>query len=230
MFLGTFFSGGVCLSSIGLSGVPGLGWPFLSNFREVFNYNLLKCFLIPFLFVFFFWDLYNLNTGAHNVLLEVSEIVPISFHTFTLFSASFISTILSSNLLIHSSSLVILLLVPYSEFLVSVIRLFIVNYLFSISSQYLFVSCILLICDFILFIYASILFLRFWITFTIIILYFLSGRLLICLVLFLIVLALFFVWSGEFLACSFIWCMFLCLFILFNLFNVFLIFLHAARL
>jgi len=171
-FLALFLGGGIRLSSIGLSGVPGLGWLFLSNFREVFNYNLLKCFLIPFLFVFFFWDLYNLNTGAHNVLLEVSEIVPISFHTSTLFSASFISTILSSNLLIHSSSLVILLLIPYSEFLVSVIRLFIVNYLFSISSQYLFVSCILLICDFILFIYASILFLRFWITFTIIILYF----------------------------------------------------------
>ena len=33
-----------------------LGDYFLPHFREVFNYYLLKYFLMVFLFVFFFWD------------------------------------------------------------------------------------------------------------------------------------------------------------------------------
>ena len=32
---------------------------FLSHIREIFNYNLFKHFLSPFLFLFFFWDPYN---------------------------------------------------------------------------------------------------------------------------------------------------------------------------
>ena len=35
---------------------PDLGDNFLSYVREVFHYNLLKYFLRPFLFLFFFWD------------------------------------------------------------------------------------------------------------------------------------------------------------------------------
>ena len=31
--------------------------------RKIFNYNLFKNFLIPFLFLFFFWNPYNLNVG-----------------------------------------------------------------------------------------------------------------------------------------------------------------------
>ena len=31
-------------------------WLFIFPVREVFNYNLLKCLLISFLFFFFFWD------------------------------------------------------------------------------------------------------------------------------------------------------------------------------
>ena len=55
---------------------------FLSHIREVFNYNLLKYFLSPFLFLFFFWDHYNSNVAAFNVVPEVSESVLNSFHTF----------------------------------------------------------------------------------------------------------------------------------------------------
>ena len=70
-----------------------------------------------FLFVFFFWDSYDSNVVAFNIVLEVSEIVLISFNSFFFFlSVSFISTILSSTSLILSSASVILLLVPSSVF------------------------------------------------------------------------------------------------------------------
>ena len=67
-----------------------LGDYFLPHFREVFNYYLLKYFLMVFLFVFFFWDSYDLNVGAFNFVLEVSEIVPISLFLFYFFHLCFI--------------------------------------------------------------------------------------------------------------------------------------------
>ena len=94
-----------------------LGDYFLPHFREVFNYYLLKYFLMVCLFVFFFWDSYDSNVGAFNIVPEVSEVVFISFNYFFL-SDSFISTILSSMSLILSSASVILLLVPSSMFLI----------------------------------------------------------------------------------------------------------------
>ena len=99
---------------------------FLPNFREVFNYYLLKYCLMVFLFVFFFWDPYDSNVVAFNIVLEVSEIVCISFNLFFSFflSDSFISTILSSNSLIVSSASVILLFVPSRVFLISFIAVF----------------------------------------------------------------------------------------------------------
>ena len=54
----------------------------LSHVREVFNYYLFKYFLSPFLFLFFFWEPYNSNGGAFNVVPEVSEIVLNSFQSF----------------------------------------------------------------------------------------------------------------------------------------------------
>ena len=96
-----------------------LGDYFLPHFREVFNYYLLKYFLMVFLFVFFFWDSYDSNVGAFNIVPEVSEVVLISFNSFFL-SASFISTILSSTSLILFSFSVILLLVPSRVFLITI--------------------------------------------------------------------------------------------------------------
>ena len=111
------------LSCLGLSGFLGLD--FLPHFREVFNYYLLKYFLMVFLFVFFFWDSYDSNVGAFNIVLEVSEIVLILLIRFSFFlSDSFISTILSSTSLILSSASVILLLVPSRVFFISFIALF----------------------------------------------------------------------------------------------------------
>ena len=54
-------------------------FPFV---REVFNYNLLKYFLMLFLSLFF-WDLYKSNIGALNVVPEVPETVFISFQSFS---------------------------------------------------------------------------------------------------------------------------------------------------
>ena len=54
---------------------------FCFHVGEIFNYNLFKKFLISFLFLFF-QDPYNWNAGAFDVVLEVSEIVLSSFHSF----------------------------------------------------------------------------------------------------------------------------------------------------
>ena len=91
--LGCFALG---LSCLGLSGFLGIGGYFLLHIKKVFDYHLLKYFLMPFAFVFF-WDTYDSNIGAFNIVSEVSQIVLIYFNSFFL-SASFISTILSPHL------------------------------------------------------------------------------------------------------------------------------------
>ena len=45
---------------------------FLSHVREIFAYNLFKYFLGPFLSLSSFWDVYNVNVGAHNVVAVIS--------------------------------------------------------------------------------------------------------------------------------------------------------------
>ena len=55
---------------------------FLYHVGEILNYNLFKSFLIPFLFLFFFWDPYNSSVGVFDMVLEVSETVLSSFHSF----------------------------------------------------------------------------------------------------------------------------------------------------
>ena len=163
-----------------------------------------------FLFVFFFWDSYNSNVGAFHIVLEVSEIVLISFNSFFFFPFCFIyfyhsifyltnpifclcySTICSFQSvfdLIYCIVHYILTLFISSRSLLNL------SYIFSILVSRLF------ICD-------SILFSRFWIIFTIIILNSLSGRFPI---------SSSFVWFGGHLSCSFTCWVFLCLFILFIL-------------
>ena len=41
---------------------------FLPHFGEVFSYYLLEYFLVAFLFVFFFWDSYDLNVCAFDIV------------------------------------------------------------------------------------------------------------------------------------------------------------------
>ena len=59
--LGIFLLGFILYGTLGFLDLDGF---FLPHFREVFDYNLLEYFLMPFLFVFFFWDTYDLNVGA----------------------------------------------------------------------------------------------------------------------------------------------------------------------
>ena len=101
-------------------GFLDLGDYFLPRFREVFNYYLLKYFLMVFLFVFFFWDSYDLNAEAFNIVSEVSEIVFISLNSFFFFPLWFIyfchSIFYLTNL---SSTSVILLFVASRVFFLS---------------------------------------------------------------------------------------------------------------
>ena len=69
-------------------GFLDLGGYFLPHFKEVFNYYLLKYFVMAFPFVFFFREPYNANVGAFDIVSEVSEIGLISFFFF--FFASFL--------------------------------------------------------------------------------------------------------------------------------------------
>ena len=71
-------------------GFLDLGDYFLPHFREVFNYYLLKYFSMVFLFVFFFWDSYDLTLGAFDTVPEVSEVILISFIYLFFLSTSFI--------------------------------------------------------------------------------------------------------------------------------------------
>ena len=54
---------------------------FLFHLGEIFNYNLFKKFLIPFLFLFF-WNSYKWNVGAFDIVPEVSETVFSSLNSF----------------------------------------------------------------------------------------------------------------------------------------------------
>jgi len=118
------------------------------------------------------------------------------FILFTLFcSSEVISTILSSSSLIHSSASDILLLIPSRVFLLSVIVLFVSVYLYFNSSRSLLIDSYIF----------SILFSRFLIIFTIIILNSFSGNLPI---------SSSFIWTSVLLVCSFTCVVFLCLFII----------------
>ena len=110
-------------------GFLDLGDYFLPHFREVFNYYVLKYFLMAFLFVFFFWDSYDSHVGAFNIVLVVSEAFLISFNSFFHFS-SLLHLFPPFYLLPHlSSASIILLLVPSRVFLISFIALFIIYWL-----------------------------------------------------------------------------------------------------
>ena len=63
---------------MGFSVLPGLEC-FISHVRENFGYNIFKHFLRP--FVFLWWDPYNVNVGAFNVVPEVFGSVLISSHS-----------------------------------------------------------------------------------------------------------------------------------------------------
>ena len=133
MFLGMFLLGFILYGTLCLLDLIDY---FLFSTREIFNYNLFKNFLMPFLFLFF-WDLYNSDVGAFDIVLEVSESILSSFYSFSfiLFFRSFFSTILSSSSLIHSSASDILQLISSRLYFISLIVLFVSVCLFFYSSS-----------------------------------------------------------------------------------------------
>ena len=154
-------------------GFLDLGDYFLPHFREVFNYYLIKYFLMVFLFVFF-WDSYDSNVGAFNIVPEVSEMVLISLNSF-FFPLWFIY--FYHSIFYLTNPIFCLCYSIYCLQSVFDIALFIIYWLFFISSRSLLnLSCIFSILVSRLFICDSILFSRFWIIFTIIIWNSLSGR------------------------------------------------------
>ena len=56
---------------------------FLSYVGEILNYNLFKIFFIAFLFLLFFWDPYSSNVGAFDMVPDFSVTVLSSFHSFS---------------------------------------------------------------------------------------------------------------------------------------------------
>jgi len=168
---------------------------FIFHGGENLSYNLFKIFLIPFLFLFFFYNSnpYNSNVGVFDIAPEVSGIIFSSFHSFyfILFFRSYFHH-LSSSSLIHSSIADILLFIPSRVFLISVNVLFVYVCLCFNSSRFLLIdSCIF-----------SFLFSRFLIISTIIILNSFSGS---------VPISSSFIWTSVFLVCSFICLAFLCL-------------------
>ena len=116
MCLGVFCLGFILFETLGFMDLSGY---FLPRLREIFNYYLLKYFLIAFLFVFFFWNSYDSMLGHLTLSQRSLRLSSFLFILFSFFlSASFISTILSSTSLILSSASVILLLVPSRVFLI----------------------------------------------------------------------------------------------------------------
>ena len=72
---------GVFLLGFILCGTPCTSWTWLTiSFFSAYNH--FKNFFLPFLFLFCFWDPYNSNVGAFDIVPEVSENILYSFHAF----------------------------------------------------------------------------------------------------------------------------------------------------
>ena len=85
---------------------------FLFHAVEIFNYNLFRSFLIPFLFLFFFWIPIILMLVCLILSQGSLKLSSVLFILFTVFcSSEVISTVLSLSSLIRSSASDILLLI-----------------------------------------------------------------------------------------------------------------------
>ena len=113
MFLLRFILyGTLCTSWTGLT----ISFSMLGKFSTIIS---LKFFLIPFLFLFFFWDPYTSNVGVFDNVPRFLRLSSVLFILFTLFcSSEVVSTILYSSSRICSSASVILLLIPSRVFLI----------------------------------------------------------------------------------------------------------------
>ena len=101
-------------------GFLDLGDYFLPHFRQVFNYYLLKYFLMVFLFVFFFWTMIRMLGHLTLSQRSLRLFVLISFNSFFFFPLCFIYF---HHSIFHLTDLIlclsILLLLPSRVFLIS---------------------------------------------------------------------------------------------------------------
>ena len=79
MCLGVFLFGFILYGTLHLLDLTDY---FLFHVVGIFNYKLFENFLIPFLFLFFFWDPYSSNVGAFDIVSEISGTILSSFHSF----------------------------------------------------------------------------------------------------------------------------------------------------
>ena len=158
-------------------GFLDLGGYFLSHFRKFFTVISSNIFLYIFIFYSSWTPIFQMFMW---LLLSQRSLRLLSyfFSFFFLYSAmlQLFPLFYLPVSLIHSSASVILLFVPFIMFFY--FHYHVVHcWLFFISSRYLNISCIFSICVSILFFCAPILFLRFWISFTILTLNSFSGKL-----------------------------------------------------
>jgi len=81
MCLGVFRLGFILFGTLWVSWIwVIISFPILGKFSTIISSSISSL-----SFVFFFWDSYDSNVGAFNIVLEVSEIVLISFNSFFFF-------------------------------------------------------------------------------------------------------------------------------------------------
>ena len=78
-----------CRVSVERSAVKCMGFPlFVTCCFPLAAFKILS-FCLLFVFLFFFWDLYNSNAGAFDTVPEVSEAILSYFHSFQGFKVAF---------------------------------------------------------------------------------------------------------------------------------------------